>query len=160
MSTFEETVDKAIDVAVARAEAKINAKATEVISQLQSYADAKVNTAPKVISTSMVGMGYTKNQYVSVDAFLVKLKELGYKTGDVLQFPYADAVSAYVTDGSNNVRINAVTLVVGALGNVTSAAWQSSNAIVFGTGYAAKLTVLGAYTAATSSATKVVTNIA
>lgn len=76
---------------------------------------ATLNTASRNLGhTTMVGLGFAKDSTVTLVQFLQKLAEHGYsESNSVLKIDYAYANSAYVTDGTNTVRIAGGTLYLG-----------------------------------------------
>lgn len=122
MATFEETIEKAVQAAVKRANA---------------YTDTKVGALPRiphVYATTMVGLGFTKGATVSVKDFLLALYNNGYQAGDIVSFAYLDAGAAFVSDGTNTININCVDVIIGTLQNLNNA-WARASVLVFGTGY-------------------------
>lgn len=64
--------------------------------------------------TSMVQLGFAKDSTVTLVQFLQKLAEHGYsESNSVLGIEYSYADSAYITDGTNTVRIVGGTLYLG-----------------------------------------------
>ena len=76
---------------------------------------ATLNTASRNLgTTTMVGLGFAKDSTVTLVQFLQKLAEHGYtEPNSVLRIKYLYATSAYVTDGTNTVRIFGGTLYLG-----------------------------------------------
>lgn len=76
---------------------------------------ATLNTASRNLGrTSMVQLGFAKDSTVTLVQFLQKLAEKGYTASNsVLQIAYLYAEAAYVTDGTNTVRIVGGTLYLG-----------------------------------------------
>ncbi len=76
---------------------------------------ATLNTASRNLGvTSMVELGFAKDSTVTLVQFLQKLAEKGYTASNsVLQIDYLYATSAFVTDGTNTVRIAGGTLYLG-----------------------------------------------
>lgn len=138
MATFEETIEKAVQAAVNRANA---------------YTDTKVGALPRiphVYATTMVGLGFTKGATVSVKDFLLALYNNGYQAGDLVSFGYLDAGAAIVSDGTNTININCVDVIIGTLQNLNNA-WARASVLVFGTGYAgARCARIGASTGGTA----------
>lgn len=133
MATLEETLDKAIEVAVKRANA---------------YTDTKVGALPRiphVYYTTMVELGFTKGATVSVKDFLQALYNKGYQAGDIVSFSYLDVSAAIVSDGTNTININCVDVIIGTLQNL-NIAWSRASVLVFGTGYAGRCARIGAST--------------
>lgn len=137
MATIEETIEKAVQAAVKRANA---------------YTDTKVGALariPRNYSTTMVALGFTKGATVSVKDFLQALFNAGYKAGDIVTFGYLDAGAAIVSDGTNTININCVDVLIGTLQNLNNA-WARGAVLVFGTGYAGKCARIGASTGGTA----------
>lgn len=131
MATLEETLDKAIEVAVKRANA---------------YTDTKVGALPRiprVYATTMVDLGLTKGATVSVKDFLMALYNKGYQAGDIVSFGYLDVGAAIVSDGTNTININCVDVIIGTLQDLNNA-WSRASVLVFGTGYAGRCARIGA----------------
>ena len=136
MATFEETIEKAVQAAVKRANA---------------YTDTKVGALtriPKHYETTMVALGFTKGATVGVKDFLLALYNHGYQCGDIVTFGYLDAVAAVVSDGTNTINMNCVDVIIGTLQNLNNA-WARASVLVFGTGYAGKCARIGASTGGT-----------
>ena len=76
---------------------------------------ATLNTASRNLGgTSMVQLGFAKDSTVTLVQFLQKLAEKGYTASNsVLQIGYLYVEAAYVTDGTNTVRIVGGTLYLG-----------------------------------------------
>lgn len=74
-----------------------------------------LNTASRNLGiTSMVQLGFAKDSTVTLLQFLQKLAEKGYTaSSSVLKIAYLYAHAAYVTDGTNTVRIVGGTLYLG-----------------------------------------------
>ena len=137
MATFEETIEKAVQAAVKRANA---------------YTDTKVGALPRiphVYATTMVELGFTKGATVSVKDFLLALYNKGYQVGDLVSFGYSNAGAAIVSDGTNTININCVDVIIGTLQNLNNA-WARASVLVFGTGYAGKCARIGASTGETA----------
>jgi hypothetical protein len=76
---------------------------------------ATLNTASRNLGhTTMVGLGFAKDSTVTLVQFFQKLAEHGYSEfNSVLKIDYLYANSAYVTDGTNTVKIAGGTLYLG-----------------------------------------------
>ena len=76
---------------------------------------ATLNTASRNLGyTTMVRLGFAKDSTVTLVQFLQKLAEKGYTASNsVLHIGYLYAEGAYVTDGTNTVRIVGGTLYLG-----------------------------------------------
>ena len=76
---------------------------------------ATLDTASRNLGvTSMVRLGFAKDSTVTLVQFLQKLAEKGYTASNsVLRFDYLYVEAAYVTDGTNTVKITGGTLYLG-----------------------------------------------
>lgn len=81
-----------------------------------------LNTASRNLGeTSMVSLGFATNSTVTLVQFFQKLAEHGYTdSNSVLKFSYNYGIGAYVTDGTNTVRIVGGTLYLGNNSHNTS----------------------------------------
>lgn len=87
-----------------------------------------LNTASRNFGeTSMVQLGFAKDSTVTIRQFFQKLFEKGYTASNsVLKFNYSYVEGAYVTDGTNTVRIGGGTLYLGQNGSNPSSDYHAS----------------------------------
>ena len=102
-----------------------------------SVVTTQINTNANLMArqylTTMTGLGYTKDSTVAVGDFFTLLASKGYRRGDTIVFEWADSSMAYVTDGTNTLRIGGGTLVLGKLQSHAST-WSSNQALWFPNG--------------------------